>query len=108
MEVARSLREDHAFAGYIHLKTIPDAIAGAAGGCRAIRRPAVDQRGTADRGREAVRPEKSQAGIRSAMGQLRWRIEEAKEARKPATPASPRPSARRARRASRPPARARR
>ncbi len=25
VEVARSLREDHAFAGYIHLKTIPEA-----------------------------------------------------------------------------------
>ena len=25
VEVARSLREDHDFRGYIHLKTIPDA-----------------------------------------------------------------------------------
>ena len=25
VEVARSLREDHGFRGYIHLKTIPDA-----------------------------------------------------------------------------------
>ena len=35
-------------------------------------------------GLKRLAPEKSQAGIRSAMGQLRWRIEEAKEARKPA------------------------
>ena len=26
VEVARSLREDHDFRGYIHLKTIPDAV----------------------------------------------------------------------------------
>ena len=53
VEVARSLREDHAFGGYIHLKTIPDAA-----------------------------PEKNLQKIRGAMGEVRWRIEDGKAARK--------------------------
>src|SRR5690606_8190176 len=36
-------------------------------------------------------PEKSAGGIRGAMGELRWRIEEGKEARKAAKPASAKP-----------------
>lgn len=46
VEVARSLREDHDFRGYIHLKTIPDAdpeLLEAAG----RRGPSVDQCRTA-------------------------------------------------------------
>lgn len=85
VEVARSLREDHAFAGYIHLKTIPDAspeLLAAAG--RYADRLSINVELPTEGGLKRFAPEKSQAGIRSAMGQLRWRIEEAKEARKPA------------------------
>ena len=94
VEVARSLREDHRFAGYIHLKTIPDAspeLLAAAG--RYADRLSINVELPTEDGLKQFAPEKSQAGIRSAMGQLRWRIEEAKEARKPSnagtdTPAS--------------------
>jgi probable DNA metabolism protein len=85
VEVARSLREDHRFAGYIHLKTIPDAspeLLAAAG--RYADRLSINVELPTEAGLKQLAPEKSQAGIRSAMGQLRWRIEEAKEARKPA------------------------
>ncbi|RZA18288.1 MAG: putative DNA modification/repair radical SAM protein, partial [Lysobacteraceae bacterium] len=85
VEVARSLREDHRFAGYIHLKTIPDAspeLLAAAG--RYADRLSINVELPTEDGLRQFAPEKSQAGIRSAMGQLRWRIEEAKEARKPA------------------------
>lgn len=83
-EVARSLREDHRFAGYIHLKTIPDAspdLLARAG--RYADRLSINVELPTESGLRQFAPEKSQAGIRKAMGQLRWRIEEAKEARKP-------------------------
>ena len=85
VEVARSLREDHRFAGYIHLKTIPDAsseLLAAAG--RYADRLSINVELPTEAGLQQLAPEKSQAGIRSAMGQLRWRIEEAKDARKAA------------------------
>ena len=85
VEVARSLREDHRFAGYIHLKTIPDAspeLLARAG--RYADRLSINVELPTEAGLQKLAPEKSQAGIRRAMGQLRWRIEEAKEARKPA------------------------
>jgi hypothetical protein len=40
VEVARSLREDHRFRGYIHLKTIPEASPELLARGRALRRPA--------------------------------------------------------------------
>ena len=83
--VARTLREEHDFRGYIHLKTIPDAspeLLAAAG--RYADRLSINVELPTEGGLKRFAPEKSQAGIRSAMGQLRWRIEEAKEARKPA------------------------
>ena len=43
VEVARKLREEHDFRGYIHLKTIPEADACADRGGRPLCRPAVDQ-----------------------------------------------------------------
>ena len=85
VEVARCLREDHRFAGYIHLKTIPDAspeLLAAAG--KYADRLSINVELPTEGGLKQFAPEKSQAGIRGAMGQLRWRIEEAKEARKPA------------------------
>ncbi len=78
VEVARSLREDHGFRGYIHLKTIPDA----------------DERLLAEAGKHADRlsinielpseasvakfaPEKDVRAIRRAMGRMRLKIDEA-------------------------------
>lgn len=82
VEVARSLREDHAFAGYIHLKTIPDAapeLLAAAG--KYADRLSINIELPTEAGLSALAPEKNLQGIRGAMGQLRWRIEEAKQAR---------------------------
>ena len=51
MRVAKTLRQEHGFAGYIHLKTDPGGhpLADRAGG--AVRRPHVDQSGAADSGK---------------------------------------------------------
>jgi len=40
VQVARSLREDHRFAGYIHLKIVPDAAPGRLGAASGLRRSA--------------------------------------------------------------------
>ncbi len=59
-------------------------LAGTAGQCRALCRPPVHQRGTADRSRlSALAPEKTVHSIRGAMGELRWRIEEARRRARP-------------------------
>ena len=83
VEVARSLREDHRFAGYIHLKTIPDAspdLLAAAG--RYADRLSINIELPTESGLTKLAPEKKLPGIRRAMGQLRWRIEENREQRK--------------------------
>ncbi|WP_295942984.1 putative DNA modification/repair radical SAM protein [uncultured Xanthomonas sp.] len=83
VEVARQLREEHRFAGYIHLKTIPDAapeLLAAAG--RYADRLSINVELPTERGLAQLAPEKNVGGIRAAMGELRWRIEESKEARK--------------------------
>ncbi len=55
VEVARRLRVDEKFGGYIHLKTIPECSAGTARAGGPLCRPAVDQCRAADRrGREAA------------------------------------------------------
>ena len=80
--VARSLREEHKFRGYIHLKTIPEAspeLLADAG--RYADRLSINVELPTSEGLAELAPEKSLPGIRSAMGQLRWRIEESKEAR---------------------------
>ncbi|RZA29145.1 MAG: radical SAM protein, partial [Lysobacteraceae bacterium] len=89
VEVARCLREDHKFAGYIHLKTIPDAspeLMAAAG--RHADRLSINVELPTEGGLAHLAPEKSQPRIRAAMGDLRWRIEEGKEARKDARKAT--------------------
>jgi len=82
-EVARSLREDHDFRGYIHLKTIPDADP-----------ELVHQAGLhADRvsinvelptvgGLERLAPEKSAMRIEGAMKGMKGAIEDGRDARK--------------------------
>ncbi len=85
VEVARCLREDHKFAGYIHLKTIPDAtpeLMAAAG--RYADRLSINIELPTEEGLAQLAPDKTMSGIRAAMGDIRWRIEEGKEARKEA------------------------
>jgi putative DNA modification/repair radical SAM protein len=86
IEVARSLREDHKFAGYIHLKTIPDAspdLLALAG--RYADRLSINIELPTETGLAKLAPEKNLPDIRAAMGNLRWRIDEGKQARKEAT-----------------------
>jgi Predicted DNA-binding protein with the Helix-hairpin-helix motif len=99
VEVARVLREEHRFAGYIHLKTIPEASAellAAAG--RHADRLSINVELPTETGLAQLAPEKTVHSIRGAMGELRWRIDEAREARKarqkvsaPVAPRSPGP-----------------
>jgi putative DNA modification/repair radical SAM protein len=82
-EVARSLREDHDFRGYIHLKTIPDAdpelIAAAA---RHADRVSINVELPTAAGLAALAPEKSEAQIEGAMGGMARGIEDGADARK--------------------------
>lgn len=83
VEVARRLREEHRFAGYIHLKTIPDAapeLLAAAG--RYADRLSINVELPTEQGLSRLAPEKNLGGIRAAMGELRWRIEENSEQRR--------------------------
>lgn len=83
VEVARSLREDHDFRGYIHLKTIPDADADlveAAG--RHADRVSINVELPTVSGLQRLAPEKSQARIEGAMGTMRSAIEDGADARK--------------------------
>jgi putative DNA modification/repair radical SAM protein len=88
MLVAKKLRQEHGFAGYIHLKTIPEA------------NPwLIEQAGLwADRlsinlelpthaSLTRLAPEKDGPGIKRAMGQMRERIQEAREERRRFSPA---------------------
>jgi putative DNA modification/repair radical SAM protein len=81
VEVARKLREDHDFRGYIHLKTIPDASpellarAGLYADRLSINIELPTQEGLA-----ALAPEKNGPAIRRMMGRLRGHIDDAKGA----------------------------
>ena len=82
VEVARSLREDYSFRGYIHLKTIPEAspeLLALAG--RYADRLSINIEMPTEAGLQQLAPQKDAAGINRAMGELRWRIDEAKQAR---------------------------
>ncbi len=77
--VAKSLRVEHRFGGYIHLKTIPDAapeLLEEAG--RYADRLSINVELPSESGLAALAPEKKLADIRVAMGGLRVRIEEGK------------------------------
>lgn len=83
VEVARSLREDHDFRGYIHLKTIPDAdpaLVAAAG--RHADRLSINVELPTAAGLHRLAPDKSETRIETAMGDLRGAIEDAQDARK--------------------------
>ncbi len=83
VEVARSLREDHDFRGYIHLKTIPDADPAlvAQAGLHADRVSINVELPTAP-GLKRLAPEKSAARIEGAMGEMKASIDDARDAKR--------------------------
>ncbi len=83
VEVARSLREDHDFRGYIHLKTIPDADPGLIhqAGLHADRLSINVELPTVA-GLTRLAPEKSAPRIEGAMRDLKRDIEDTGDARK--------------------------
>lgn len=80
--VARKLRMEHGFRGYIHLKTIPDADPAllAQAGLYADRL-SINVELPAEDSLRRLAPEKNAGRIRQAMGGLRLRIEDAKAER---------------------------
>jgi putative DNA modification/repair radical SAM protein len=83
VEVARSLREDHDFRGYIHLKTIPDAdpeLVAAAG--RHADRVSINVELPTTPGLKRLAPEKSATRIEAAMGEMNASILTARDASK--------------------------
>ncbi len=83
VEVARSLREDHGFRGYIHLKTIPDAdpeLIHQAG--LYADRLSINVELPTERGLKRLAPEKSGARIAGAMGGIKTAIDDRIDARK--------------------------
>jgi putative DNA modification/repair radical SAM protein len=78
--VARKLRLDHRFGGYIHLKTIPDAapeLITEAG--RWADRLSINVEMPTETGLRSLAPEKNLRDIRAAMGSLRLKIDETLE-----------------------------
>ena len=83
VEVARSLRDDHDFRGYIHLKTIPDAdpeLVTKAG--QYADRVSINVELPTTSGLQRLAPEKSEARIEGAMGSMRTAIEDGADAKK--------------------------
>ena len=83
--VARKLRTEHKFSGYIHLKTIPDAdpdLLAEAG--RWADRLSINIELPTQASLQRLAPEKDAGRIRKAMGGMRLRIDEAKGERKAA------------------------
>lgn len=83
VEVARSLREDHDFRGYIHLKTIPDAdpeLIGQAG--LHADRISINVELPTRAGLKRLAPEKDTDRIEGAMGSMQTEMIDNKDARK--------------------------
>ena len=83
VNVARSLRKNHDFRGYIHLKTIPDAspeIIQQAG--LYADRLSINIELPSKQSLQMFAPEKDPDSIHRSMGQLRQHIDESKESRK--------------------------
>ena len=83
VEVARSLREDHGFRGYIHLKTIPDAdpeLIEAAG--RHADRISINIELPTAAGLKRLAPEKSGDTIRGAMAGMKTAIDDGTDAKR--------------------------
>lgn len=85
VQVAKVLREEHGFRGYIHLKTIPDAspeLLAEAG--RYADRLSINVELPTEHALGQLAPEKNLPGIRRSMARMRLRIDEARaEARAP-------------------------
>jgi putative DNA modification/repair radical SAM protein len=83
IRVARTLRDEHQFRGYIHLKTIPDAsqelVEEAA---RYADRVSINVELPTDAGLRDLAPEKRGQSIRRAMAGMRLRIEAARAEKK--------------------------
>ncbi len=80
VRVARSLREEHRFRGYIHLKTIPEAspeLIEQAG--LYADRLSINIELPTDKGLTALAPEKQPDRIRRSMGELKLKMEEMAE-----------------------------
>ncbi len=89
VDVARKLRIDHDFRGYIHLKTIPDAAAellSEAG--QYADRLSVNVELPSRESLKALAPQKNEQTIKLAMGRLRTHIDETKDARRVHAPSS--------------------
>ncbi len=83
VRVAKTLREEHGFRGYIHLKTIPDAspeLLLEAG--RYADRLSINVEMPTEAGLARLAPEKDMPSIRRSMGRMRLRIDEAKAEKK--------------------------
>jgi putative DNA modification/repair radical SAM protein len=83
VSVARRLREQHHFRGYIHLKTIPeadDALIAEAG--KYADRVSINIEMPLETSLAKLAPEKDVRAIRRTMGRLRLRLDEALEGRK--------------------------
>ncbi len=94
VEVARTLREDHGFKGYIHLKTIPDAdplLLERAG--RYADRLSINIELPKETSLRSFAPEKSAPAIRGTMADMKLRINAANAERKAARRAKPAPFA---------------
>jgi putative DNA modification/repair radical SAM protein len=88
IRVARELRREHGFAGYIHLKTIPEAnpwLIEQAG--LWADRLSINLELPSAQSLRALAPEKNEVTIKAAMGQMKERITEAKEERRKFAPA---------------------
>ena len=82
VEVARSLREDHDFRGYIHLKTIPDAdpeLVHMAG--LHADRVSINVELPTERGLKRLAPEKDGTRIEAAMSSMKGAIEAGHDAK---------------------------
>jgi putative DNA modification/repair radical SAM protein len=89
VEVARVLREEHDFRGYIHLKTIPEAsdeLLARAG--RHADRLSINVELPTVQSLAALAPQKDGAAIRRSMARLRVHIDDARDAQRPRPPAS--------------------
>ena len=82
VSVARKLREEHHFRGYIHLKTIPeadDALIAEAG--KYADRLSINIEMPEETSLQQFAPEKDVRAIRRTMGRLRLKLDEAEEDR---------------------------
>src|SRR5205085_11146005 len=83
VSVARTLREQHHFRGYIHLKTIPEADDGLiAEAGKYADRLSINIEMPEEAGLAKFAPEKDVRAIRRTMGRLRLKLDEAKQAKK--------------------------